>query len=43
MDSRINKKGLSHRIDYQMIAPQEGPQTAFLRTSADICFYGGAA
>jgi hypothetical protein len=25
------------------IAAQRGPQTAFLRTGADICIYGGAA
>ena len=25
------------------IAPQPGPQTAYLSTPADICFYGGAA
>ena len=25
------------------IRPQEGPQEAFLSTSADICIYGGAA
>jgi hypothetical protein len=25
------------------IAAQPGPQTEFLRTSADICIYGGAA
>lgn len=25
------------------IRPQEGPQTAFVSCSADICFYGGAA
>ena len=25
------------------IAPQPGPQTDFLRSSADICIYGGAA
>src|SRR5438445_4439209 len=25
------------------IAAQPGPQTAFLRTAADICIYGGAA
>jgi len=25
------------------IAAQPGPQTAFLRTGADICIYGGAA
>jgi hypothetical protein len=24
-------------------SPQTGPQTAFLRTPADICIYGGAA
>ncbi len=26
-----------------VIAPQPGPQTRFLRTSADIAIYGGAA
>lgn len=26
-----------------VLKPQEGPQEEFLRTSADICFYGGAA
>jgi hypothetical protein len=25
------------------IAAQSGPQTAFLRSGADICIYGGAA
>ena len=25
------------------LAPQEGPQTDFLSTTADIAFYGGAA
>ena len=27
----------------EMISGQAGPQTEFLRTSADICIYGGAA
>ena len=27
----------------RIIAPQKGPQERFLRTSADICIYGGAA
>ena len=26
-----------------ILAPQKGPQEAFLATSADICIYGGAA
>ena len=27
----------------KVIYPQEGPQTRFLQTNADICIYGGAA
>ena len=27
----------------QIIKPQEGPQTAFLSTEADLCLYGGSA
>jgi len=27
----------------KVFAPQEGPQTQFLASNADICFYGGAA
>ena len=27
----------------KVLAPQEGPQTEFLSSNADICFYGGAA
>src|SRR5690606_2742766 len=30
-------------VEQQIIAPQPGPQTAFLSTSADIAIYGGAA
>ena len=30
-------------MEHIVLAPQPGPQTKFLSSSADICFYGGAA